>query len=168
MVIATKFAQDIDPVARKPRGQMLRPRAAPRAVDGSLSRLGVDTIDLYYQHRVNPDIAVEEYAGAVKELVEAGKVGHYGMSEAAADTIRRAHGVQPVDRRPERILLWWRRPEEGVLDVCEELDIGFVPFSPLGKGFLTGSIDTSTAFEDGNDLRAQILGSPPRHSSTIS
>jgi aryl-alcohol dehydrogenase-like predicted oxidoreductase len=156
VVIATKFAQDIDPVARKPRGQMLRPEQLPGAVDGSLSRLGVDTIDLYYQHRVNPDVPIEEFAGAVKDLVAAGKVGHYGMSEAAADTIRRAHEVHPVTAVQSEYSLWWRRPEEEVLDVCEELDIGFVPFSPLGKGFLTGSIDSSTTFEDGNDLRTQI------------
>ncbi|MEX0667420.1 MAG: aldo/keto reductase [Acidimicrobiia bacterium] len=156
VVIATKFAQDIDPVERAPRGRMLRPEDLPRTVAGSLHRLGVETIDLYYQHRINPDIPIEEYAGAVKELIEAGKVNHYGMSEAAADTIRRAHAVQPVTAIQSEYSLWWRRPEERVLDVCEELGIGFVPYSPLGKGFLTGTIGTSTTFEDGNDLRAQI------------
>ena len=155
VVIATKFAQDIDPVERKVRGRMLTPDDLPRAVDGSLRRLGVDTIDLYYQHRINPDVPIEDFAGAVKELIEAGKVTHYGMSEAAAETIRRAHAVQPVTAIQSEYSLWWRRPEDDVLGVCEELGIGFVPFSPLGKGFLTGAIDTSTAFEDG-DLRAQI------------
>ncbi len=155
VVIATKFAQDIDPVERKVRGRMLTPDDLPRAVDGSLQRLGVDTIDLYYQHRINPDVPIEDFAGAVKELIEAGKVKHYGMSEAAAETIRRAHAVQPVTAIQSEYSLWWRRPEDDVLGACEELGIGFVPFSPLGKGFLTGAIDTSTTFEDG-DLRTQI------------
>ena len=156
VVIATKFAQDIDPDTRIPRGRMLTPDQLPETVDGSLRRLGVDTIDLYYQHRVNPDIAIEEYAGAVGDLITAGKVRHYGLSEAAAVTIRRAHAVQPVTAIQSEYSLWWRRPEESVLGVCAELGIGFVPFSPLGKGFLTGTIDTSTTFEDGNDLRASI------------
>jgi aryl-alcohol dehydrogenase-like predicted oxidoreductase len=156
VVIATKFAQDIDPVARAVRGRMLVPEDLPGAIEGSLQRLGVETIDLYYQHRVNPDVPIEEFAGALKDAIGAGKVGHYGMSEAAADTIRRAHAVQPVTAIQSEYSLWWRRPEEDVLDVCEELGIGFVPFSPLGKGFLTGTIDNSTTFEDGNDLRAQI------------
>lgn len=156
VVIATKFAQDIDPDTRRPRDRMLTPDQLPDAVDGSLRRLGVDTIDLYYQHRVNPDIAIEEYAGAVRDLITAGKVRHYGLSEAAAGTIRRAHAVQPVTAVQSEYSLWWRRPEQDVLGVCAELGIGFVPFSPLGKGFLTGTIDTSTTFEDGNDLRASI------------
>jgi aryl-alcohol dehydrogenase-like predicted oxidoreductase len=156
VVIATKFAQDIDPDTRTPRGQMLTPDQLPDTVDGSLRRLGIDTIDLYYQHRINPDIAIEEYAGAVGELIAAGKVRHYGLSEAAAGTIRRAHAVQPVTAIQSEYSLWWRRPEEDVLTVCAELGIGFVPFSPLGKGFLTGTIDTSTTFEEGNDLRASI------------
>ncbi len=155
VVIATKFAQEIDPVERRVTGRMLTPDDLPRAVDGSLRRLGVDTIDLYYQHRINPDVPIEDFAGAVKELIEAGKVMHYGMSEAAAATIRRAHAVQPVTAIQSEYSLWWRRPEDDVLGVCEELGIGFVPFSPLGKGFLTGAIDTSTTFEQG-DLRAQI------------
>ncbi|WP_345762155.1 aldo/keto reductase [Diaminobutyricibacter sp. McL0608] len=155
VVIATKFAQDIDPVERKVRGRMLTPDDLPRAVDGSLQRLGLDSIDLYYQHRINPDVPIEDFAGAVKELIEAGKVKHYGISEAAAETIRRAHAVQPVTAIQSEYSLWWRRPEDDVLAACEELGIGFVPFSPLGKGFLTGAIDTSTRFEDG-DLRTQI------------
>jgi aryl-alcohol dehydrogenase-like predicted oxidoreductase len=155
VVIATKFAQDIDPAERKPRGRMLGPTEIAGAVEGSLHRLGLDAIDLYYQHRVNPDVPIEEMAGAVKDLVDAGKIRHFGMSEAAADTIRRAHAVQPVTAIQSEYNLWWRRPETDVLAVCAELGIGFVPFSPLGKGFLTGTVDTSTSFAD-NDLRAQI------------
>ena len=156
VVIATKFAQDIDPVERKARGRMLRPDEVALAAEGSLQRLGVETIDLYYQHRVNPEVPIEEFAGAVKTLVDAGKVKHYGMSEASAGTIRRAHAVQPVSAIQSEYSLWWRRPEEEVLDTCQDLGIGFVPYSPLGKGFLTGTIDTSTTFEAGNDLRTQI------------
>jgi aryl-alcohol dehydrogenase-like predicted oxidoreductase len=155
VVIATKFAQDIDPVTRKPRGRMLRPEDIAGAADGSLRRLGLDVIDLYYQHRVNPGVPIEEIAGAIKDLIAAGKVKHFGMSEAAEDTIRRAHAVQPVTAIQSEYNLWWRRPEDGVLAACAELGIGFVPFSPLGKGFLTGTVDTSTTFAD-NDLRAQI------------
>src|SRR4051812_41531049 len=155
VVIATKFAQDIDPETRTPRGDMLRPDQLSTAVDGSLRRLGLETIDLYYQHRVNPDVPIEEMAGAVKDLIEAGKVRHYGISEAAADTIRRAHQVQPVTAIQSEYNLWWRRPETDVLTTCEELGIGFVPFSPLGKGFLTGTVDASTSFA-ADDLRAQI------------
>ena len=155
VVIATKFAQDIDPEERKPRGRMLSPADIAGAVEGSLRRLGLDAIDLYYQHRVNPDVPIEEMAGAVKDLIDAGKVRHFGMSEAAADTIRRAHAVQPVTAIQSEYNLWWRRPETDVLAVCAELGIGFVPFSPLGKGFLTGTVDTTTTFAD-NDLRAQI------------
>jgi aryl-alcohol dehydrogenase-like predicted oxidoreductase len=155
VVIATKFAQDIDHVERKPRGRMLRPEDIAGAADGSLQRLGLDVIDLYYQHRVNPEVPIEEIAGAVKDLITAGKVRHFGMSEAADDTIRRAHAVQPVTAIQSEYNLWWRRPEQGVLDTCAELGIGFVPFSPLGKGFLTGTVDTSTSFAS-NDLRAQI------------
>jgi aryl-alcohol dehydrogenase-like predicted oxidoreductase len=161
VVIATKFAADIDPVERKLSGRMLTPDELPSVVEGSLQRLGVDMIDLYYQHRVNPDVPIEEFAGAVKQLIESGKVKHYGMSEAAAGTIRRAHAVQPVTAIQSEYSLWWRRPEEEVLSTCEELGIGFVPFSPLGKGFLTGTVNASTTFEEGNDLRASI----PRFSS---
>ncbi|GAA3706702.1 aldo/keto reductase [Microlunatus aurantiacus] len=155
VVIATKFAQDIDPVERKPRDRMLGPSEIAGAVEGSLQRLGLEVIDLYYQHRVNPDVPIEEMAGAVKDLVDAGKVRHFGMSEAAADTIRRAHAVQPVAAVQSEYNLWWRRPETDILTVCAELGIGFVPFSPLGKGFLTGTVDSSTSFA-ANDLRAQI------------
>jgi aryl-alcohol dehydrogenase-like predicted oxidoreductase len=155
VVIATKFAQDVDPADRKPRGRMLGPTEIAGAVDGSLRRLGLEVIDLYYQHRVNPDVPIEEMVGAVKNLVDAGKIRHFGMSEASAGTIRRAHAVQPVTAVQSEYSLWWRRPETDVLAVCAELGIGFVPFSPLGKGFLTGTVDTTTTFAD-NDLRANI------------
>jgi aryl-alcohol dehydrogenase-like predicted oxidoreductase len=155
VTIATKFAQDIDPETRTPRGRMLGPDELAAAVEGSLRRLQLETIDLYYQHRVNPDVPIEEMAGAVRNLVEAGKIRHFGMSEASADTIRRAHAVQPVAAVQSEYNLWWRRPDAEVLPACAELGIGFVPFSPLGKGFLTGTVDTSTQFAD-NDLRAQI------------
>lgn len=155
VVIATKFAQDIDPDTRTPRGRMLSPDQIASAVEGSLRRLGLDTIDLYYQHRVNPDVPIEEMAGAVKNLIDAGKVRHYGLSEASAKTIRRAHAVQPVTAIQSEYNLWWRRPDTDVLPTCAELGIGFVPFSPLGKGFLTGTVDSTTKFAD-NDLRAQI------------
>lgn len=157
VVIATKFGWDIDPTQRKASGKVTsRPDVIKHVVDGSLQRLGVEAIDLYYQHRVDPDVPIEDVAGAVKELIDAGKVKYFGMSEAAAGTIRRAHAVQPVTAVQSEYSLWWRRPEEDVLAACEELGIGFVPFSPLGKGFLTGTIDTSTSFEAGNDIRATI------------
>src|SRR6059036_749451 len=139
VVLATKFGN-----VRNPDGSMGvngRPEHVPQACDASLRRLGVDAIDLYYQHRVDPDVPIEDVAGAVKELIEAGKVKHFGMSEASAGTIRRAHAVQPLSAVQSEYSLWWRRPEEEVLPTLEELGIGFVPFSPLGKGFLTGAID---------------------------
>jgi len=157
VLIATKFGWDIDPVERKPRGGVTsRPEVIKHVVDGSLQRLGVDTIDLYYQHRVDPDVPIEDVAGAVKDLIEAGKVRHFGMSEAAAGTIRRAHAVQPLTAVQNEYSLWWRRPEEEVLAACEELGIGFVPYSPLGKGFLTGTITASTNFDASNDIRSTI------------
>jgi aryl-alcohol dehydrogenase-like predicted oxidoreductase len=157
VVIATKFGWDIDPVERKPRGQVTsRPEVIKSVVEGSLDRLGVDVIDLYYQHRVDPQVPIEDVAGAVKDLIEAGKVKHFGMSEAAAGTIRRAHAVQPVTAVQSEYSLWWRRPEEDVLGTCEELGIGFVPFSPLGKGFLTGTVSASTSFDPTNDIRSTI------------
>ena len=157
VVIATKFGWDIDPVERKPRGRVTSsPEVIKQVIDGSLQRLGVETIDLYYQHRVDPDVPIEDVAGAVKDLIEAGKVQHFGMSEAAAPTIRRAHAVQPVTAVQSEYSLWWRRPEEEVLPACEELGIGFVPYSPLGKGFLTGTITASTSFDSGNDIRSSI------------
>jgi aryl-alcohol dehydrogenase-like predicted oxidoreductase len=157
VVIATKFGWDIDPVERKPRGRVTsRPDTIKQVVEGSLQRLRVETIDLYYQHRVDPQVPIEDVAGAVKDLIDAGKVKHFGMSEAAAGTIRRAHAVQPVTAVQSEYSLWWRRPEEEVLSACEELAIGFVPYSPLGKGFLTGTISTSTTFDSGNDIRSTI------------
>jgi aryl-alcohol dehydrogenase-like predicted oxidoreductase len=157
VVIATKFGWDIDPVERKPRGRVTsRPDIITEVVEGSLRRLRVEAIDLYYQHRVDPQVPIEDVAGAVKDLIEAGKVKHFGMSEAAAGTIRRAHAVQPVTAVQSEYSLWWRRPEEEVLSACEELGIGFVPYSPLGKGFLTGTISTSTTFDSGNDIRSSI------------
>ena len=151
VVIATKFGLvDAD---GKPAGS--RPDTIKDATEGSLERLGVDAIDLYYQHRVDPDVPIEEVAGTIKELIEAGKVKHWGLSEAAAGTIRRAHAVQPVTAVQSEYSLWWKRPEEEVLPALEELGIGFVPFSPLGKGFLTGTIDENTTFAD-HDIRAVI------------
>ena len=157
VVIATKFGWDIDPVERQPRGRVTsRPEVIRQVVEGSLQRLGVEALDLYYQHRVDPDVPIEDVAGTVKELIEAGKVKHFGMSEAAAGTIRRAHAVQAVAAVQSEYSLWWRRPEEEVLATCEELGIGFVPYSPLGKGFLTGTITPATTFEQGNDIRSTI------------
>jgi len=156
VVIATKYAQDIDPIQRTPRGRMLLPSDIRDAVDGSLRRLRTDHIDLYYQHRVNPEAPIEDFAGAINELMDAGKVGGWGLSEASADTIERANAVTPVTAIQSEYSLWWRRPEQDVLGVCAAHGIGFVPFSPLGKGFLTGTIDETTSFEEGNDLRTQI------------
>jgi aryl-alcohol dehydrogenase-like predicted oxidoreductase len=129
-----------------------RPEHVKKAVEGSLKRLKVDAIDLYYQHRVDPKVPIEDVAGAVKELIQQGKVKHFGLSEAGAQTIRRAHAVQPVAAMQSEYSLWWRTPEADVLPTLEELGIGFVPFSPLGKGFLTGKIDEKTTF-DKNDFR---------------
>ena len=156
VVIATKFAYEL-----KPDGSpgWLRLNSQPahirKSIEGSLKRLGVDAIDLYYQHRVDPEVPIEDVAGAVKDLVAAGKVKHFGMSEAAARTIRRAHAVQPVAAVQCEYSLWYREPEKEVLPALEELGIGFVPFSPLGKGFLTGKIDTSTEF-DRSDFRNTV------------
>jgi aryl-alcohol dehydrogenase-like predicted oxidoreductase len=132
-----------------------RPECIKQAVEGSLRRLKVDSIDLLYQHRVDPDVPIEDVAGAVKELIKEGKVKHFGLSEAAPQTIRRAHAVQPVTAVQSEYSLWWRQPEEELLPTLEELGIGFVPYSPLGKGFLTGKIDTNTTF-DGSDFRNRL------------
>jgi len=132
-----------------------RPEQIKRVADASLKRLRVDVIDLFYQHRVDPDVPIEDVAGAVKDLIREGKVKHFGLSEAAASTIRRAHAVQPVAAVQSEYSLWWRRPEEEVLPALEELGIGFVPYSPLGKGFLTGKIDEKTQF-DNTDFRSII------------
>ena len=156
VVIATKFGFDFGPNVDGPsQGLNSRPDYIKQSVEGSLKRLGVDTIDLFYQHRVDPDVPIEEVAGAVKDLIRGGKVKHFGMSEAAAQTVRRAHAVQPVTAVQSEYSLWWRRQEEEVLPALEELGIGFVPFSPLGKGFLTGKIDENSVFT-GNDIRSTI------------
>ena len=154
VVIATKFGFNFGP-DREQRGLNSRPEYIRQTVEGSLQRLGVETIDLFYQHRVDPDVPIEDVAGAVKDLIQAGKVKHFGLSEAAAPTIRRAHAVQPVTAVQSEYSLWWRRPEAEVLPALEELGIGFVPFSPLGKGFLTGKIDENAAFAS-NDIRNTI------------
>jgi aryl-alcohol dehydrogenase-like predicted oxidoreductase len=154
VVIATKFGFAFDDEGRQV-GVSSRPDHVRRAVDGSLRRLGTDSIDLLYQHRVDPAVPIEEVAGVVKELIEAGKVRHFGMSEAGADTIRRAHAVQPVTALQSEYSLFWREPEESVIPTLTELGIGFVPFSPLGRGLLTGRIDATTQF-DSNDIRASL------------
>jgi aryl-alcohol dehydrogenase-like predicted oxidoreductase len=136
-------------------GLSSRPEHIRQAVDGSLQRLGVDTIDLLYQHRVDPEVAIEDVAGAVKDLIGAGKVQHFGLSEAGPQTIRRAHAVQPVTALQSEYSLWWREPETEIIPTLEELGIGLVPFSPLGKGFLTGAIDAATSF-DSSDIRSTI------------
>src|SRR5215203_5325865 len=154
VVIATKFGFDFGPDGEN-RGLSSRPEHIKEAVEGSLKRLRVETIDLFYQHRVDPNVPIEEVAGAVKDLIQEGKVKHFGLSEAAAQTIRRAHAVQPVTAVQSEYSLWWRRPEEEVLPTLEELGIGFVPYSPLGKGFLAGKIDENAAFAS-NDIRSTI------------
>jgi aryl-alcohol dehydrogenase-like predicted oxidoreductase len=154
VVIGTKFANVFDDQGRQ-LGLVSRPDQIRNAAEGSLRRLRVEAIDLYYLHRVNPEIPIEDVAGAVKELIEAGKVSHFGMSEAVAGTIRRAHAVQPVTAVQSEYSLWWRRPEAEVLPALEELRIGFVPYSPLGKGFLTGTVTADTAFSS-SDIRASI------------
>ncbi len=152
VVIATKFGFDIDPESRQQRGLNSRPAHIRDVADASLRRLKTDRIDLFYQHRVDPDVPIEDVAGAVKELIKEGKVKHFGLSEAAAATIRRAHAVQPVTALQSEYSLWWREPEKEIIPTLEELGIGLVPYSPLGKGFLTGAIDASTTF-DKNDFR---------------
>jgi len=154
VVVATKFGFRFDGQGRQ-AGLVSRPEHITAAADGSLRRLGTDAIDLYYQHRVNPDMPIEDVAGTVRELITAGKVRHFGMSEAAAGTIRRAHAIQPVTAVQSEYSLWWRRPETEVLPALAELGIGFVPYSPLGKGFLTGTITGDTAFTS-TDIRATI------------
>ncbi|ABS27401.1 aldo/keto reductase [Anaeromyxobacter sp. Fw109-5] len=147
VVIATKFGMKLGTI-----GVDSRPEHIREVAEASLRRLAVGTIDLLYQHRVDPDVPIEDVAGTVKELIREGKVKHFGMSEAGVKTIRRAHAVQPVTAVQSEYSLWWRRPEEELLPTLEELGIGFVPFSPLGKGFLTGKIDAETTFEK-NDFR---------------
>jgi aryl-alcohol dehydrogenase-like predicted oxidoreductase len=154
VVIATKFGFRFDAEGQQV-GLSSHPDHIRQAVDGSLQRLGIDAIDLLYQHRVDPQVAIEEVAGAVKDLIAAGKVKHFGLSEAGPQTIRRAHAVQPVTALQSEYSLWWREPEAEILPTLEELGIGFVPFSPLGKGFLTGKINATTSF-DNSDIRSTI------------
>ncbi|HZW93961.1 MAG TPA: aldo/keto reductase [Candidatus Eremiobacteraceae bacterium] len=152
VVIATKFGFKLDPSTGKQAGLDSRPEHIKDVANASLKRLRVDAIDLLYQHRVDPDVPIEDVAGAVKDLIQQGKVKHFGLSEAGVQTIRRAHAVQPVTALQSEYSLWWREPEAGVLPTLEELGIGFVPFSPLGKGFLTGKISQDTKF-DKSDFR---------------
>src|SRR5438046_6919398 len=155
VVIATKFGWRLDPQTGKEVGLDSRPEHIKEVADASLKRLKVDAIDLFYQHRVDLEVPIEDVAGAVKELINEGKVKHFGLSEASAQTIRRAHAVQPVAALQSEYSLFWREPEETVMPTLEELGIGFVPFSPLGKGFLTGKIDADTKF-DGTDFRSSV------------
>jgi len=154
VVIATKFGFKIDENG-KGAGLDSRPEHIREVADASLKRLRTDVIDLFYQHRVDPNVPIEDVAGAVKDLIQEGKVKHFGLSEAGAGTIRRAHAVQPVTALQSEYSLWWREPEQEILPTLEELGIGFVPFSPLGKGFLTGKITEETKF-DANDFRNTV------------
>ena len=151
VVIATKFGFKLGPNGEQ-QGVDSRPEHIKEVAEASLKRLNTDTIDLFYQHRVDPDVPIEDVAGAVKELIHEGKVKHFGLSEAGVQTVRRAHAVQPVTALQSEYSLWWRKPEAEVLPTCEELGIGFVAYSPLGKGFLTGKIDENTTF-DSSDFR---------------
>jgi len=157
VVIATKFGFDLSGRDNRPgaAGLNSRPEHIKQAVEGSLKRLRVEVIDLYYQHRVDPEVPIEDVAGAVKDLIEAGKVKHFGLSEAGVKTIRRAHAVQPLTALQSEYSLWWRRPEQEVIPTIEELGIGLVPYSPLGKGFLTGKIDENAKF-DNTDFRSTL------------
>ncbi len=148
MVIATKFGFAPATLEETHWSRLnSRPEHIKEAVEGSLERLRVERIDLYYQHRVDPNVPIEDTVGALKELIDAGKIKHYGLSEAGAQTVRRAHAVHPMAALQSEYSLWWRKPEEEIVSTLEELGIGFVPFSPLGKGFLTGKIDENTQFE---------------------
>ncbi|MBZ5615507.1 MAG: aldo/keto reductase [Acidobacteriia bacterium] len=157
VVIATKFGFDLSGSDNRPGapGVNSRPEHIKQAVEGSLKRLKTNVIDLYYQHRVDPNVPIEDVAGAVKELIQAGKVKHFGLSEAGVNTIRRAHAVQPLTAVQSEYSLWWRKPEQEVIPALEELGIGFVPYSPLGKGFLTGKIDENAKF-DSSDFRSTL------------
>jgi aryl-alcohol dehydrogenase-like predicted oxidoreductase len=152
VVIATKFGFKLDPKSGRSIGVDSRPEHIKKVAEASLKRLKTDVIDLFYQHRVDPDVAIEDVAGAVKELIHEGKVKHFGLSEPGVQTIRRAHAVQPVTAIQNEYSLWWRKPEDEVLPVLEELGIGFVPYSPLGRGFLTGKMNENTTF-DSTDFR---------------
>jgi aryl-alcohol dehydrogenase-like predicted oxidoreductase len=156
VVVATKFGWKIDPKAERGlAGLDSRPEHIKEVAEASLKRLKVDAIDLFYQHRVDPNVSIEDVAGAVRDLIQQGKVKHFGLSEAAAKTIRRAHAVQPVTAVQSEYSLWYRNPEKEVLPTLEELGIGFVPYSPLGKGFLTGKVNENTTF-DSSDFRSQL------------
>jgi aryl-alcohol dehydrogenase-like predicted oxidoreductase len=156
VVIATKFGFDIDPKTGERRGGVnSRPEHIKAVAEASVKRLGIEVIDLLYQHRVDPAVPIEDVAGAIKDLIKEGKVKHFGLSEAGAQTIRRAHAVQPVTAVQSEYSLWWRGPESEILPTLEELGIGFVPFSPLGAGFLTGKIDENTKF-DSSDFRTMV------------
>src|SRR6202142_2601085 len=149
-----KVGLDIDPKTGERRGGVnSRPEHVKAVAEASLKRLGVDVIDLFYQHRVDPSVPIEDVAGAVKDLIKEGKVKHFGLSEAGVDTIRRAHAVQPVTAVQSEYSMWWREPEQEIMPTLGELGIGFVPFAPLGKGFLTGAISADTHF-DKNDMRS--------------
>jgi aryl-alcohol dehydrogenase-like predicted oxidoreductase len=148
VVIATKFGWKLNPNGGRPAGLDSRPEHIKEVAEASLKRLKVEVIDLFYQHRVDPDVPIEDVAGAVKDLIQEGKVKHFGLSEAGVQTIRRAHAVHPVTAVQSEYSLWFRRPEAEVIPTLEELGIGFVPFSPLGKGFLTGKIDENTTFDN--------------------
>ena len=156
VVIATKFGWKHDPITGpSPRvGQDSRPEQIKRVAEASLKRLRVDAIDLFYQHRPDPNVPIEDVAGAVKDLIQAGKVKHFGLSESSPDLIRRAHAVQPVTALQSEYSLWWRNIEESILPTCEELGIGLVPYSPLGRGYLTGKVDENTTF-DSSDIRSR-------------
>jgi aryl-alcohol dehydrogenase-like predicted oxidoreductase len=153
VVIATKFGFTFEPDGQ--RGLDSRPAHIKQVAEASLERLKVDQIDLFYQHRVDPNVPIEDVAGAVQDLIREGKVKHFGLSEAGVQTIRRAHAVQPVAALQSEYSVWWREPEAKVLSTIEELGIGFVPFSPLGRGFLTGKIDENTTFDD-SDIRKTV------------
>lgn len=156
VVIATKFGFNLDPISGENLGGVnSHPEHIKQVVEESLKRLKIETIDLFYQHRVDPAVPIEEVAGTVRDLIQEGKVSHFGLSEPGAQTIRRAHAVQPVTAIQNEFSIWWRLPEEEILPTCEELGIGFVPFSPLGRGFLTGKLSENTTF-DSSDLRSRI------------
>ena len=155
VVIATKFGFDIDPQTNERKGFTSRPKHIRSACEGSLKRLKTDYIDLFYQHRVDPNVPIEDVAGTVKDLIAEGKVRHFGLSEAGAQTIRKAHAVQPVAAIQSEYSLWTRDPEAEILPLCDELGIGFVPWSPLGQGFLTGKVNAGDSFEK-NDVRSRF------------
>lgn len=155
VIIATKFGFDIDPLSGIVRGLNSHPDQIRKSIEGSLKRLKVDTIDLLYQHRADPNVPVEDVAGTVKELIQEGKVKYFGLSEVGPNTIRKAHSIHPVSAVQSEYSLWWREPETKIFPVLEELEIGFIPFSPLGKGFLTGKIDNKTVFTE-NDFRRDV------------